>query len=414
MKKRISTTFFVFIFIIWIIPAGAFDLTATSAIVTDVNSGNSYYEKNADISLAPASMTKVMTVYLIYESISAGTLSKDTLITADAEDQAASLDPGATNVYLEAGKQYSVDELIGAILVPSACAAAAMVGKYIAGSEREFADLMTQTAENLGLTAYYEDASGLSDNNRITARSMARLVSLMVSKYPDVLNYTSKSYISFGDKTYKSTNPMLPGGSMPYPGVDGFKTGTTTLAGCCFSSSALVNDIRLVSVAMHSASGSARFDDTKKMLDFSFSEAETCYGNLYSTDFKVYINGFEIPTFCYKGKSNYLAVIAEDLVHYGFNISWDDESKLLTVNYDADKNLDPMNMEPYREYGSGRPILPIYKLGSAVELNYKDNSYTFNNIHDLSGYIAVSADELSEMAKIRLWDNDTGSLYMHF
>ena len=127
MRKRLLIITLIFSFIVGVIPAYAFDLTSTSAIVVDVNSQNSYYEKNADIPLAPASMTKVMTVYLIYECISNGILTKDTLITADSEDHVASIDPGATNVYLEEGKQYSIDDLIGAILVPSACAASAMV-----------------------------------------------------------------------------------------------------------------------------------------------------------------------------------------------------------------------------------------------------------------------------------------------
>ena len=414
MRKRLLIITLIFSFIVGVIPAYAFDLTSTSAIVVDVNSQNSYYEKNADIPLAPASMTKVMTVYLIYECISNGILTKDTLITADSEDHVASIDPGATNVYLEEGKQYSIDDLIGAILVPSACAASAMVGKYISGSEEAFAALMTQTAQNLGLTAYYDDASGLSDNNRITARSMAKLVSLMVTKYPDVLNYTSKSYIYFGGKRYKSTNRMLAEGSMPYWGVDGFKTGTTTLAGCCFASSAARDDIRLVSVTMHSGYGTSRFDDTRKMLDYGFIEAQTRYNNLYSTNLKVYINGYEIPALCYKGNSNYLVIIAEDLAHYGFSISWNDELKSLTACFDANNNIDPLNMDLYQKYSCETPILPIYKTNRFVTLNYKDKSVALNKIHALDGFIAVSADELGEIAESKLWDANTGSLYLQF
>ena len=380
----------------------------------DANSQNSYYEKNADIPLAPASMTKVMTVYLIYECINNGTLSKNTLITADAQDHIASIDPIATNVYLEEGKQYSIDDLIGAILVPSACAASAMVGKYISGSEAAFANLMTQTAQSLGLTAYYEDASGLSDNNRITARSMAKLVSLMIAKYPDVLNYTSKQEIYFGGKKYKSTNRMLSGGSMPYPGVDGVKTGTTTLAGCCFASSAVRDDIRLVSVTMHSDYGASRFNDTKKMLDFGFDEAQKRYNNLYSTNMKVYINGYEIPTFCYKGSSDYLVIIAEDLTHYGFSINWNDELKSLTATYDENNSINPLNMDLYPKYDYETPILPIYKINRSVSVNYKDKSLVLNNFHVLDGYIAISADELAEIAQSKLWDGNTGSLYIEF
>ena len=414
MKKKLFLLFFLFAFAINITPVHALDITSEAAIVIDINSGKAFYESNADTPLAPASMTKVMTVYLIYESINNGTLSKDTLITADEEDHIASTDPVATNVYLETGESYSVDELIGAILVPSACAASAMVGKYISGSEAAFAELMTQTAAELGLTAYYEDASGLSDNNRITARSMAKLVSILINKYPDVLNYTSEYHISFGGKQYRSTNRMLPEGSMPYPGVNGFKTGTTTLAGRCFAASAVNDGIHLVSVTMHSGYGTARFSDTKKLLDLGFTEAALRYNNLYSTDLKVYINGFELPTFCYTGTTDHLVVIAEDLSDYGFDVSWNGASRSLSVQYAPDKAVYPIDTEPYKQYGSGNPILPIYKTNTTVDLSYNGDRHMLKDIYDLSGYIAVSADELSSIAKSTYWDNEKGSLYIQF
>ena len=129
---------------------------------------------------------------------------------------------------------------------------------------------------------------------------------------------------------------------------------------------------------------------------------------------KVYINGYEIPTFCYKGSSDYLVIIAEDLTHYGFSRNWNDELKSLTATYDENNSINPLNMDLYPKYDYETPILPIYKINRSVSVNYKDKSLVLNNFHVLDGYIAISADELAEIAQSKLWDGNTGSLYIEF
>lgn len=396
--------------------AGAADISSSYAIVADAENGAVYYEQNADTPLAPASMTKVMTVFLMYEEMEKGAMTKDTLITADADDEAASHMWDAINVPLSRGCQYSADELIGAIMVPSACAAAAMVGKYIDGSEEEFARHMTKRAGELGLDAYFEDASGLSDNNRITPRSMAKLGILLINRYPDVLDYTSKSYTEFAGKTYGSTNKLLPGAAFEYEGADGIKTGTTTLAGACLVAAARRDGFRLVSVVMKSGGGSARFRDTASLLDIGFEEAALRRNNIYPTDLSVFVNGLEMPAFIYKGaREPQLLVIAEDLSNYGFNTRWDSSDMTFFAEYDPLKKPTPLDMTVYDGYDIGLPLLPIYpQSGLSVTIDCGGEKRGAGTVYNLGGYIAVSADELGEFAAASFWDNESRGLYIEF
>ncbi len=384
----------------------ALELTSEAAFVMDSATGECYYEQNADEELAPASMTKVMTAYIIYEKIKEGVISKDTMITADEEDELNSLDPEATNVRLEAGKSYSVDELLGAILLPSACASCAMVGKYLCGSEKSFAELMNSTAQRLGLTAYYEDSSGLSDNNRITARSMAALARALITEYPDVLNYTSKRSTVFGGSVYKTTNHMLSGDTYEYEGCDGLKTGTTTLAGCCFTATAVRDDIRLISVTMHSLYSSDRFADSIAMLDYGFEQAELLYNSILSTDMRIFINGNEVPSFYHGGKNGGLCFVFEDLKDYGFDISWDPETRTVTASEHSGKAITPIPIDAYRENEPGTIVSEILKGNDTKAIiKYGGREYTFSRVYPIDGYIFVNADELEDIADSRIWNN---------
>ncbi len=386
--------------------ASAIELSSAAACVIDCKTGKCYYELESYTPLAPASMTKIMTVYLIYEKIEEGALSKDTLITADEEDALASRDSEATNVILEDGMSYTIDELIGAILVPSACAASSMVGKYISGSEESFAELMNQTAEELGLNAYYEDASGLSDNNRITARSMAELARILINKYPDVLNYTSKPYIEFNGRQYNNTNRMLPGRDCEYTGIDGLKTGTTTLAGCCFTATAFDGEIRLISVTMDSEHGASRFDDSAQLLDIGFEQAHFEYDNILYTDMKLFINNNEVPSLAYAGPNEGIYFILEDLKNYGFEIDWDP----ITMSVSAEENeyaaIAPIPIDIYRAEPAGSIFMPIIKDSvTSASITFNEKTYNFKNIHSLNGYTAVSADELAAASGHSAWNS---------
>ncbi|MDO5397690.1 MAG: D-alanyl-D-alanine carboxypeptidase family protein [bacterium] len=406
MKKRIFGVTLISAILAQTICSYALELTSDAAIVTDAETGECYYEMNADEPLAPASMTKVMTAYIIYEKMDDGFFTKDTLITADEDDEAEADDPEATNVDIVAGEAYTVDEILGAILVPSACAACEMIGKYISGSKEAFVSLMNQTVGSLGLEAYYEDASGLSDNNRISARSMAQLARTLITKHPDVLNYTSKQSVTFGGKTYNSTNSMLPGRSYEYSGVDGLKTGTTTLAGCCFTGTALNNGHRLISVTMHSQSGSERFSDTKCLLDFGFDRINYLYNNLFCTDMRLFINGAEVPAFVTLGGTPKLCLLLEDLKDYGFSVYWDKNTNTISAEYIPGQQFTPIPMDYYKTLMPAEIYLPILSdYDTKAELIFDKTRYSINEVFPLGFYTAIPVDELVNIAKSGEWNS---------
>lgn len=393
MKRKI---FLSIILIITITCASfsAFALTSTGACAIDAKTGNVLFEHNADTPLAPASMTKVMTAYIIFDKINSGDLTKDTQIICSENASKLSKDTIATNVPLVAGEGYSVDELLYAILLPSACAACTLVGEYISGSEAEFANLMNSYAKDLGLNAYYEDASGLSDNNRITPRSMAQLGAIFIRNYPDVLNYTSTKSYSFRGKTYNNTNQLLPGKSYPYEGADGLKTGTTTLAGKCLTATAERNGSRVVGVTMHSTTTKSRYTDIHEILDNGFSAINDMNNTLYSSDARIYINNAEIPSYYCGDNDGETIILAENLANYGFEIHYDDVLKTVYVRREKQNEFSPME----------KTLAPGAKLAVSnrntaikVEINNDGYYYSFKNLYDIGGYIGISVDELKYM-----------------
>ncbi|MCH5210518.1 MAG: D-alanyl-D-alanine carboxypeptidase [Oscillospiraceae bacterium] len=407
MKKSLISIFACISIVLGSVAHAELDLTSQAAFVMDTQTGDSYYELNADELLAPASMTKIMTAYIVYRKIADNTITKDTIIIADAEDAISSRTGDATNALIEEGQAYTVDEILGAILVPSACAACDMIGKYLCGNTQEFVNLMNATVAELGLDAYFEDASGLSDSNRITARSMARLTSCLINEYPDVLTYTSRPYITFGGLTYANTNALIPGGANEYWGADGFKTGTTNLAGGCLTSTAQRYGVRIVAVTMHSDFGPARFDDSIRLLDQGFITADYLYNSLFSTDMRIFINDCEIPTFSYQGPEKGLCFLMEDLLNYGFDVDWDNETQTITARRKPANAITGIPMEIYHSYPVGSKIFDVARnSGISARIICSGKEYTFSNVYNLNGYTAVLADELAEFADSYIWNEN--------
>ncbi|MBR5328822.1 MAG: S-layer homology domain-containing protein [Firmicutes bacterium] len=244
-------------------------LSAYSAVVLDADTGVYYYEKNADTRRAQASMTKLMTAYMIFEEIGAGRLNYDSVITISSHGQAVSYTGGYSNVPLNKGEQYTVDTMLKLILLPSACGACASMADAISGSESAFVANMNQTAKDLGLNAHFTNTYGAGvgmPNHYISARSMADLGRIFIEKYPDILKYTSLNSVYFKGNTYYNTNHFL--NTDYYAGVDGMKTGTNGEAGSCITVSAQKNGRRIMVVVMKSG---ARYADARKLLDYGFA-----------------------------------------------------------------------------------------------------------------------------------------------
>lgn len=245
------------------------DITAASGIAMDYDTGEVLYAKDIDTMRVPASMTKIMTAYIIYEELEKGNLTKDTMIPVSARAAQISRDASyPTPVPLQAGASYSVDQYLKLIMVPSASASCIAVAEYISGSEEAFVQRMNETAKRLGMTAQYQNCHGARPHY-ITARSIAILIRDFIHRYPDILNYTSLREISFGGKTYPNTNKLL--STYYYEGADGFKTGTIAQAGYCLSATAQRDGHRVITVVMKSSSTQARHTDSIALLDAGFA-----------------------------------------------------------------------------------------------------------------------------------------------
>ena len=252
------------------------EITADRAIVIDYDTGETLYEKDADSMGIPASMTKVMTAYIIFEELEAGNLTLDTLVPVSAENAAISRDmdnyPAA--VPLAAGSSLPVDTLLRLILLPSASASCIVMADYISGSEEAFVQRMNETAQRLGMTAEYENCHG-AHVHYMTACSQAMLVRECIRRFPEMLEYTSCTSVTLEDgRTYENTNGLLPGGDYEYEGADGFKTGTIPEAGCCLSATAERDGRRVISVIMHADNEETRHTDSAALLDYGFQVLE--------------------------------------------------------------------------------------------------------------------------------------------
>ena len=249
-------------------------ITADSAIVIDYDTGETLYEKDADTMRVPASMTKVMTAYIIFEELEAGRLTLDTMVpVSDTNANRSRSSSYPAIVPLPYGKSQSVDTLLKLILIPSASASCIVMADYISGSEAAFVQRMNETAKRLGMTAEYKNCHG-AHVHYLTARSQAILVREFIHRFPQVLEYTSMTGVTFNGKYYPNTNKLLPGLDYAYDGVDGFKTGTIDAAGYCLSATAVKNGRRIISVVMHADNDRTRHTDSTSLLDYGFAMLE--------------------------------------------------------------------------------------------------------------------------------------------
>ena len=269
------------------------------AILIDADSGKVLYEENADKALGIASMTKMMTEYLMFEALEEGTISWDQEYRVNGYTYAVSQDRRLSNVPLRRDGTYTIRELYEAVAIYSANAATIAIAETIAGTEAEFIKLMNAKAEELGLTDYkFVNSTGLNNNdlqgmhpsgtgekdeNVMPARSVAKLAYHLLQDYPEVLETTKISKKVFREGTEDAINMdnwnfMLPGLVYEYPGVDGLKTGTTEFAGHCFTGTATRADKRVIAVVMNAVdtkgvgSYQARFDATRALFDYGFSQ----------------------------------------------------------------------------------------------------------------------------------------------
>ncbi|WP_429374691.1 D-alanyl-D-alanine carboxypeptidase family protein [Paenibacillus sp. DS2015] len=269
-------------------------LEVESAVLIEPTTGKVLLSVNADKPLPPASMTKMMTEYIVAEQVKTGVIKWDDIVTVKENAKQT----GGSRIFLAVGDQHTVEELYIAMAVGSANDASVALAEYVAGSEQEFVKMMNDTAKKMGMkTAHFINSTGLDradmpenfkpdedGEDLMSAMDAAILAKFIVQDHPDFARFTSIQSYKFRER---DKNPIINYNWMleankditnfkayAYPGLDGMKTGHTNNAGNCFTGTAVRDDMRLISVVMGTSSESARFKETKKVLDFGFNNFE--------------------------------------------------------------------------------------------------------------------------------------------
>ena len=247
------------------------DIKGKSAFLMDAATGTVLYEKNAHEPLAPASVTKVMTMLLIMEAIDAGKIGWDDTVTA-SESAAAK---GGSQIYLKVGETMPVSDMVKSIAVSSANDCACAMAEHLAGSESAFVDMMNTRAKELGMNdTNFVNCTGLDDspeaaNHRTSAHDIAIMSRELLKNHPDIKKFTTvwMDTVRNGAFGLSNTNKMI----RFYNGATGLKTGFTSGAGYCLSASAQREGMELIAVVMGSETSAHRFNTCKGMLDYGFA-----------------------------------------------------------------------------------------------------------------------------------------------
>ncbi len=238
------------------------DLNCTSAVLLDATTGTVLFEKNGDQEIPPASMTKLVTLHLVYKAIDEGKISRDEIVTIDKRADFHSLPPHSSLMFLEAGQKVSVFDLMKGLAVPSGNDAAIALADLVAGSVKNFVVMMNNEVRKMGFSRlHFEDASGLSENNKVTAREFASFCARYIELHPQAL----EELHSLSEFTYPRRRNLPPGGGSAYGSVkqynrnnllgryrwaDGLKTGYIDESGYNIAVTAEENSRRLVAVLL--------------------------------------------------------------------------------------------------------------------------------------------------------------------
>ncbi len=252
-------------------------VSAPSVILLEASTGQVIYELNATERRSPASVTKVMTLLLIFEQISQGKVS----LTDEVVTSAHAKSMGGSQVYLEEGEVQTLETLIKCITVASGNDASVAAAEYIAGSEEVFVDMMNRKAEELGMQdTHFVDCCGLTDSDEhyTTARDIAIMSRELTTKYPDIFRYsgiwmediTHVTAQGTSQFTLSSTNKLL----KQYDWVTGLKTGYTSKAKYCISVTATKDGVDLIAVIMGAEDSASRSQDAVTLLNYGFSVSQ--------------------------------------------------------------------------------------------------------------------------------------------
>ncbi|CAI3255217.1 serine hydrolase [Enterococcus cecorum] len=370
-----------------------FSIDAKAAIAVDADSGKIFYAQDSTTPMPIASITKVLSIYVVYDKIKNEELDLLDQVVISPQLAELSTKPELSNVALVANQAYTVESLIHASLIQSANAAVMALGEKVAGSQEQFVNLMRQKAESLGITdAKIISVSGLNnrdlgdfrypgtgddEENEMSAQDVAIIAKHFIADYPEVLNITSTVQESFGENTAQPSimqnwNQLLPGLPLQKEGVIGLKTGTTDLAGACFVGVIRQNSREVITVVLHANNqandSNARFVETSKLMDYALNQWQEI--TLSATDL----------TNAIRSK---LAVI--DGKQASVSLKVNDPYKLwVPVQFDS-------TQLKYEEQ------LEVQSIQAPVQMNREVGTLTINNPTDNYGYLPDSQTPESQI-----------------
>lgn len=385
-------------------------IEAEAAFILEPSTGKVLMNQNGDKKLGIASMTKMVSEYIIFEAIEKGDITWDQVVPISDYAQQLSQDNSLSNVPLRQDETYTFKELYQAMAIYSANAATIAMAESIAGSEPAFVDQMKEKLESWGIEDYeLYNSTGLSNSdlmghtypgsdenseNAMSAQSIAIVAQKLLTSYPEILETTSIPKMTFKEGTSDSIdmdnwNWMLKGLASERENVDGLKTGTTDFAGATFTGTAEENGMRIITVIMNATGGQEdlqkRFVETDKMMDWAFSNWEKV--QLYKkNDVLSDVKPLEVE----KGKEDSLKVaVASDV---SLLVPHETSLKDREETYNVKKNV--LNEDGKIE----APIKKGAKLGTA-EISVKEDNLGYVN-GDLGEKVAVIAAEKVEKANV--------------
>lgn len=275
-------------------------LAATGYLLIDANTGAVLVEENADVPLPPASLTKMMTSYIVSGEVERGNLREDEMVNISVK----AWKMGGSKMFIREGTQVAVKDLLRGVIIQSGNDASVALAERIAGSEDAFAEIMNQQAALLGMTStHYKNATGWPAEGHVTtARDLSILARALIRDYPEHYKIYSEKYFKYNGINQPNRNKLL----FRDPTVDGIKTGHTEEAGYCLVSSSEKDGMRLIAVVMGSKSEDARATESQKLLTYGFRYFQT---------HKLYSPGDEISAVrVWAGKADNLPLgVAEDV-----------------------------------------------------------------------------------------------------
>lgn len=290
------------------------DVESPSVILMEASTGKTVYEKNADETLYPASITKIMTLILIFDALSENKITLDENVTVS--EHAASM--GGSQVFLEVGEKQTVNTMIKCISVASANDASVAMAEHIWGSEQTFVDKMNERAQGLGMSGtHFVNCCGLdTDGHMMTARDVAIMSRELITRYPQIHEYsgiwmdtithsTRRGESEFG---LSNTNKLI----KQYEWATGLKTGSTGLAKCCLSATAEKDGIELIAVVMAAPNSKTRFKDAITLLNYGYGVVDIYRDNAWLSQKKIVVHGGKSDSVTCRKNNEFVYVFTED------------------------------------------------------------------------------------------------------